>query len=31
MQLIWVIVVIFFNIIGTILYFIIGRNQKIMR
>lgn len=31
MQLIWVIVVVFFNVIGTILYFIIGRNQKIIR
>ncbi len=29
MQLIWVIIVVFFNIFGTILYFIIGRNQKI--
>jgi hypothetical protein len=31
MQLIWIIVVVFFNIIGSILYFIIGRNQKIQR
>lgn len=31
MQLIWVIVVVFLNVIGTILYFIIGRNQKILR
>ena len=31
LQLIWVIVVVFFNIIGSILYFIIGRNQKIQR
>lgn len=30
-QLIWVIVVVFFNVIGSILYFIIGRNQKISR
>lgn len=30
MQLIWVIIVVFFNVIGTILYFIIGRNQKIL-
>jgi len=30
LQLIWVIIVIFFNVIGTILYFIIGRRQKIM-
>lgn len=30
-QLIWVIVIVFFNIIGSILYFIIGRNQKIQR
>lgn len=29
MQLIWVLIVIFFNIIGSILYFVIGRNQKI--
>jgi hypothetical protein len=29
MQLIWVIIVVFFNVIGTILYFIIGRNQKV--
>jgi hypothetical protein len=29
MQLIWVIIVVFFNIIGSVLYFIIGRNQKI--
>lgn len=31
MQLVWVIIVVFFNVIGSILYFIIGRNQKIMR
>jgi len=31
MQLIWVIIVIFFNIIGSILYFLIGRNQKIQQ
>jgi hypothetical protein len=31
MQLIWVIIVVFFNVIGSILYFIIGRNQKVMR
>ena len=31
MQLIWVIIVVFFNVIGAALYFIIGRNQKIMR
>ena len=31
MQLIWVIIVVFFNVFGTILYFIIGRNQKISR
>jgi hypothetical protein len=29
LQLIWVIVVVFFNFIGSILYFFIGRNQKI--
>lgn len=29
LQLIWILVVLFFNIIGSILYFIIGRNQKI--
>jgi len=31
MQLIWVIIVIFFNILGAILYFIIGKNQKLLR
>lgn len=31
MQLVWVIIVVFFNVIGSILYFIIGRNQKIMQ
>lgn len=31
MQLIWVIIVVFFNVIGAILYFIIGRNQKIIQ
>ena len=31
MQLVWVIIVVFFNVIGSILYFIIGRNQKTMR
>ena len=31
MQLIWILIVFFFNIIGSILYFIIGRNQKIQR
>lgn len=31
MQIIWVLIVIFFNIIGSILYFIIGRNQKIQQ
>ncbi len=31
MQLIWVIIVVFFNVIGSILYFIIGQKQKIMR
>jgi len=31
MQLIWVIIVVFFNVLGTILYFIIGRNQKIIK
>ena len=31
MQLIWVIIVVFFNVIGTILYFIVGRNQKIIQ
>ena len=29
MQLIWVIIVVCFNLIGSILYFAIGRNQKI--
>ncbi len=28
-KLIWVIVVIFFNLIGSILYFLIGKNQKL--
>jgi hypothetical protein len=31
MQLIWVIIVICFNVVGTILYFIIGRDQKILK
>jgi len=31
MQLVWVIIVIFFNILGALLYFIIGRNQKLLR
>jgi hypothetical protein len=31
MQLIWVIIVVFFNVVGTILYFIIGRGQKILK
>jgi len=31
MQLIWVLIVLFFNIIGSILYFAIGRNQKIQQ
>lgn len=31
MQLIWVIIVVFFNVIGTLLYFIFGRNQKIIQ
>lgn len=31
MQLIWVIVIVFFNILGSILYFMMGRNQKIQR
>jgi hypothetical protein len=30
MQLVWVIIVVFFNVIGSILYFAIGRNQKTM-
>lgn len=30
MQLIWVLIVIFFNIIGSVLYYFIGRNQKIV-
>jgi len=30
-QLIWIIVVVFFNVIGSILYFIIGRNQRIQQ
>lgn len=28
-KLIWVIIVVFMNVIGSILYFIIGKNQKI--
>ncbi len=28
-KIVWVLVVLFFNLIGAILYFIIGRNQKI--
>ncbi len=28
-KLIWVLIVLFLNIIGTILYFLVGRNQKI--
>jgi hypothetical protein len=31
MQLIWVIIVIFFNVLGAILYFVIGKNQKLIR
>ena len=31
MQLIWVIIVLLFNVIGSILYFIVGRNQKIQQ
>ena len=30
-KLVWVIVVIFFNVLGAILYFLIGRDQKIRR
>ncbi len=28
-KIVWVLVVLFFNLIGTILYFVIGRKQKI--
>lgn len=28
-KIIWVLIVIFFNIIGSILYFLMGKNQKI--
>jgi len=28
-KIVWVLVVLFFNLIGAILYFAIGRNQKI--
>ncbi len=28
-KLIWVLIVIFFNILGSILYFIMGKNQKV--
>jgi hypothetical protein len=31
LQLIWILIVFFFNIIGSILYFVIGRNQKIQQ
>jgi hypothetical protein len=31
MQLIWIIIIAFFNIFGAILYLIIGRNQKILQ
>lgn len=30
-KLIWVIVVIFFNLLGSILYFLMGRNQKLKK
>ncbi|MEX1384273.1 PLD nuclease N-terminal domain-containing protein [Lutibacter sp.] len=29
-KIVWVLVVLFFNLIGAILYFIIGRKQRIM-
>jgi len=28
-KIVWVLIVIFFNIIGSILYFMIGKNQKL--
>ena len=28
-KIVWVLIVIFFNLIGSILYFLIGRNQKV--
>ncbi|WP_340113840.1 PLD nuclease N-terminal domain-containing protein [Maribellus mangrovi] len=28
-KIIWVLIVIFFNVIGSILYFLMGKNQKI--
>ncbi|WP_167609296.1 PLDc N-terminal domain-containing protein [Maribellus sediminis] len=28
-KIVWVLIVIFFNIIGSILYFLMGRNQKV--
>lgn len=31
LQLTWILIVFFFNVIGSILYFIIGRNQKIQQ
>lgn len=31
MQLIWVIGIVFFNVIGSILYFVMGKKQKIQR
>ena len=30
-KIVWVLVVLFFNLIGAILYFIIGRKQRIMQ
>jgi hypothetical protein len=30
-KIVWVLIVIFFNIIGSILYFLMGKNQKIER
>ena len=29
MQLIWIVIVFLFNFLGSILYFLVGRNQKI--
>jgi hypothetical protein len=30
-KIMWVLIVIFFNIVGSILYFLMGKNQKVKR
>jgi hypothetical protein len=30
-KIMWVLIVIFFNVIGSILYFLMGKNQKVKR